>query len=97
MSRRDSTRSTTCLASRASEAHHIVDKGYRKHSGGHMATIPMCGWHHRGELVYPMSGDEMLFLYGPPLTFKRRFVATYGRERILLAIIDQRLSERNVA
>src|SRR5690606_40472407 len=30
------------------EVHHIVDKGYRSHSGGHDATLPLCSWHHRG-------------------------------------------------
>src|ERR1017187_653227 len=28
------------------EIHHLVDKGYRKHSGGNQATIPLCPWHH---------------------------------------------------
>jgi hypothetical protein len=79
------------------EAHHLVDKGYRKHSGGHMATIPLCGWHHRGDLLYPLSGGEMLFLYGPSLQQKSRFVVTYGKERAILAIIDKRLSERAAA
>lgn len=31
------------------EAHHIVDRGYRRLSGGHNSTIPLCSWHHRGE------------------------------------------------
>lgn len=54
------------------EAHHLVDKGYRTHSGGHMATLPACGWHHRGELLYPLSSREMKFLYGPSLTLHKR-------------------------
>ena len=28
----------------ATEVHHIVDKGYRSHSGGHDATIPLCSY-----------------------------------------------------
>lgn len=74
------------------EAHHLVDKGYRSHSGGHMATIPLCCWHHRGELLYPLTSREMFFLYGPSLaTRKRDFVAQYGGERELLDLTNQRL------
>lgn len=80
------------------EAHHIVDKGTRKHSGGHMATLPLCGWHHRGELIFPISGREMRQFHGPSLALSKRvFVALYGSERDLLAIVDKRLSERNAA
>lgn len=80
------------------EAHHLVDKGTRKHSGGHMATLPLCGWHHRGELIFPISGREMRQLHGPSLALSKRvFIALYGSERDLLAIIDKRLSERNAA
>lgn len=74
------------------EAHHLVDKGTRKHSGGHDATLPLCRWHHRGELVYPLSGREMRQLYGPSLELSKKvFIALYGSERDLLAIIDVRL------
>lgn len=67
------------------EANHLVDKGYRIHSGGHMATIPLCGWHHRGELLYPHTSKEMHFLYGPSMArHKREFIARYGSERKLL-------------
>lgn len=80
------------------EAHHLVDKGTRKLSGGHMATIPLCGWHHEGTLDYPLSSREMRALHGPSLKLQKKdFVATYGSERDLLAIIDQRLSARSAA
>ena len=80
------------------EAHHLVDKGYRIHSGGHMATLPLCGWHHEGTLLYPLSSREMRALHGPSLKLhKKDFVATYGSERDLLAIIDRRLIERSAA
>jgi hypothetical protein len=70
------------------EAHHLVDKGYRKHSGGHQATLPLCEWHHRGEQLPGLSGGDMICLYGPPLTRKRWFQAKYGFERQLLAQVD---------
>lgn len=76
------------------EAHHLVDKGYRIHSGGHMATIPLCKWHHRGELLYPHTQREMHFLYGPSLALhKREFKALYGTERELLELTDQILEQ----
>jgi hypothetical protein len=80
------------------EAHHIVDKGTRKHSGGHMATIPLCGWHHRGEPVYPLGKREMCKLHGPSLAeSKKSFRANYGSERDQLAIIDARLKQDQAA
>jgi hypothetical protein len=76
------------------EAHHLVDKGYRIHSGGHIATIPLCKWHHRGELLYPHTSREMFQLYGPSLaTRKRDFVAQFGTERELLELTNQRLEQ----
>lgn len=80
------------------EAHHLVDKGTRKHSGGHMATIPLCGWHHRGEPCGYLYKREMKALYGPSFELnKREFVACYGTERELLAITDKRLEEAKAA
>lgn len=74
------------------EAHHLTDKGYRIHSGGHDATIPLCSWHHRGELIYPLTGREMRELHGPSLALhKREFVAQYGTERELLKETDVEL------
>jgi hypothetical protein len=80
------------------EAHHLVDKGTREHSGGHMATIPLCGWHHRGELPYRMSSAGMRALYGPSLAREKRdFVVAYGSERELLAITNARLEKAKAA
>ena len=71
------------------EAHHIVDKGYRKHSGGDESRLPLCGWHHRGICEDGKTSSVMLFEYGPSLELnKKRFVATYGTERELLARIS---------
>lgn len=80
------------------EAHHLVDKGYRIHSGGHDATIPICGWHHEGALLYPLSQREMRLIYGPSLKLhKREFKNVYGTERELLAEVDERLAKRVAA
>lgn len=75
------------------EAHHLVDRGYRKHSGGHDATIPLCSYHHRGVPIEGWKADEMLYHFGPSLALhKRRFVDTYGSERTLLAAINDGLT-----
>lgn len=76
------------------EAHHLVDKGTRALSGGHMATIPLCSWHHRGEPLEYMQKREMHVIYGPSLELhKREFKACYGTERELLAETDERLKQ----
>lgn len=74
------------------EVHHLVDKGYRKHSGGHMATLPLDLWHHRGIVKPGWTSTEMYAHYGPSLALqKREFVATYGTERELLARVNSKL------
>lgn len=71
-------------------AHHLVDKGYRKHSGGHDATLPLCDWHHQGFQREGWIKAEMTAKYGPSMALsKRRFVDRYGSERELLAMIDK--------
>lgn len=80
------------------EAHHLTDKGYRIHSGGHMSTIPLEAWHHRGICLDGLTATDMTKLYGPSIARnKRAFTALYGTERELLAIIDARLKERDAA
>lgn len=75
-----------CEQPNKTEAHHLVDKGYRKHSGGHQATIPLCGWHHRAEPKIGQSKTEMGFIYGPSMeTSMAFFVKRYGTQRELLA------------
>lgn len=86
------------------EAHHIVDKGYRKHSGGHSATLPLCGWHHRGDVLGcgryadPPTIANVERALGPSLQGnKKLFVTTFRTERELLAMIDKRLKEDEAA
>ena len=74
------------------EADHLVDKGNRKHSGGHFATIPLCRWHHRGVTDFGVNAAEMACAYGPSFALeKRKAVEKYGAKRELLAIVDKRL------
>lgn len=80
------------------EIHHLVDKGTRKHSGGHMATIPLCSYHHRGVVPAALSAKYMAEVLGPSMAHsKRAFVAEFGSERELLAKVDQLISRRSAA
>jgi hypothetical protein len=74
------------------EGHHIVDKSYRKHSGGHQATLPLDSWHHRGLCIEGVNAAEMECAFGPSLALnKRKFQEVIGTERELLAIVDARI------
>lgn len=79
------------------EAHHIVDGGYRKHSGGHQATLPLCGWHHRGEPkigFFTAPKSAMTHGFGPSLAVsKREFVRRFGTERELLTLVNGKITE----
>lgn len=80
------------------EAHHLVDKGTREASGGDDATVPLCGWHHRGEGPLQLRPSEMVKLHGPSLRLhKRAFISLYGTERKLLELTNEKLKLRAVA
>jgi hypothetical protein len=80
------------------DMHHIVDKGYRKHSGGNKATLPLCPWHHRGQPRDGFSEDTAKLAYGPSLKLhKRQFIQRYGTERELLAEVDRRIESMEKA
>ncbi len=70
--------------------HHLVDNGYRKHSGGNQATIPLGEWHHQG---YPHMGytvGHMRMMYGPSMALEgKTFDEVYGRQRELLAKVNE--------
>jgi len=71
------------------EADHLVDKGSRVLSGGHMATIPLCGHHHRGQQLLGFTASQMERIYGPSKALnKKAFEARYGGPRIMLVETD---------
>ena len=71
------------------DIHHIVDRGYRSHSGGDASTIGLCPWHHRGVKNDGMTTTLMVEWFGPSLALsKRRFVQRFGSERELLDIVN---------
>lgn len=75
------------------EVHHLVDKGYRKHSGGNQATIPLCHWHHRGEPIIDHSVTWMRSMFGPSMFHEaREFAWAYGSQRELLAKVNELLA-----
>jgi len=70
------------------EIHHIVDMGYRKHSGGHQATLPLCAYHHRGVIT---NADHASWrqVMGPALSDgSKAFRARWGTQRELLARVN---------
>lgn len=78
------------------EAHHIVDMGYRRLSGGHQATLPLCRWHHRGEPIAGLGNTETERQCGPSMFHtKKAFVKRYGTERELLAEVNGILEQVN--
>lgn len=76
------------------EAHHIIFNGYRRLSGGHQSTIPLCRWHHPGVCFDRSTATEMAEAYGPSLALSKRvFVLRYGSERQLLLLVNDRMRE----
>lgn len=74
------------------EIDHLVDKGTRKHSGGHDATIPLCAWHHRGLCLDGVSSEQMTGRYGPSFALRGRLAASwYGNKRHLLEQVNLKL------
>lgn len=76
------------------EVDHLVDKGTRKHSGGHDATIPLCAWHHRGLCLDRVSAEIMHARYGPSFALRKRLASVYyGTKRELLEFVNARLAK----
>jgi hypothetical protein len=72
------------------EMHHLVDKGYRKHSGGNQATIPLCAWHHRGEPWMDFPVSYMRERFGPSMALESKtFSVEFGTQRELLAKVNE--------
>ena len=87
-----------CVVWMAPDIHHIFDNGYREHSGGDMATIPLCPWHHRGLTPEGMTTAVAANKMGPSLALsKRLFNAVYGGERKLLEHVNAQLDMRKTA
>lgn len=76
------------------EIHHLVDNGYRALSGGNQATLPLARWHHRGVPLDDTTNKSMREIYGPSMFHEsKRFRATYGSQRELLAMVNALILE----
>lgn len=90
-------KATPCLACRIegqqaapySEAHHLLSGGRRI---GHMATIALCAWHHRGVPLGGWTVRETRAELGPSLMDgSKAFRARYGTDTELLEMQRQML------
>ena len=106
--RYDALRAMGCIACRQEsvsiatllpvEIHHLVDKGYRKHSGGNQSTIPLCSWHHRGEPIMDHSVTWMRDQFGPSMFLEAKtFAEWYGAQRELLAKVNDTIGKNRKA
>ncbi len=76
-------------AAPCSEAHHLLSGGRRI---GHMATIALCPWHHRGVPVGALTVGATRDTFGPSLMDgSKPFRARYGTDAELLDMQRQML------
>lgn len=102
LKRYDALREIGCMACRQvlrlhvlPEVHHLVDKGYRKHSGGNQATIPLCAWHHRGEPLMGFTCGDMRLMRGPSMFHEsKEFSRQFGSQRQLLAKVNELITNK---
>ena len=75
----------------AIEVHHLLSGGKRR---GHMFTIPLCAWHHRGVQLGGLSRTTLEHLLGPSLAHgSKPFHAAFGEDDYLLATTNKLLGE----
>lgn len=66
------------------DAHHLLSGGRRR---GHLFTIGLCAWHHRGVPNEPNSPEAMRAYFGPSLMDgSKRFHEAYGSDDALLEL-----------
>jgi hypothetical protein len=72
------------------DVHHIVDKGYRRLSGGNQATMVLCKWHHVGQPPTDYTVAYMHSTRGPSMHWHgKEFTHRYGSQRALLAKVNE--------
>jgi hypothetical protein len=75
----------------AVEIHHLLSGGRRI---GHMATVGLCCWHHRGVPFEFMSHAECRDAFGPALSEgSKPFHREFGPDAELLAMQNELLDE----
>jgi hypothetical protein len=69
------------------EAHHLLSGGRRR---GHLQTIPLGAWHHRGVIWYSLNSEQMKEAFGPSLAKgSKPFHAMFGTDDELLAEVER--------
>lgn len=75
---------------RTPEVHHLLSGNRRR---GHMFTIPLCPWHHRGE-HYDYGPKDMEQVHGPSLArTSKKFREAFGSDDELLELTNKQLGE----
>lgn len=79
----------TYLIPLRSEVHHLLSGNRRR---GHMFTVPLCSWHHRGVRYWEMDPKAHPKFFGPSLALSSKaFRARFGTDDELLAMTDKLL------
>lgn len=76
------------------QIHHLVDKGTRELSGGDMATIGLCPWHHQGLCKEGLQASKMHELRGPSLRLSSAEFNERWPQRELLRVANLKIAER---
>ena len=75
------------------EVDHLVHNGYRRLSGGHSATVPREGWHHRGLCLPGLNAEQMRMRYGPSKALHhKQHIERYGTDEEVLARVNAKLA-----
>ncbi len=75
------------------EIHHLLSGGRRI---GHMATVSLCGWHHRKVLYRGCTEKQMRDELGPSLADgSKPFRAEFGTDAELLTFQNELLGNEN--
>lgn len=83
-----------CKGYQPCDIHHLVDKGDRAKSGGDMATIGLCLWHHRGQTPEGIRASQMKAMLGPSLRLHSREFNAKWPQRMLLEYVNEQLKVR---
>lgn len=75
------------------ESHHLNTGGLAgQKRRGDEYQIPLCSWHHRGEILDGTRAKDMTMMYGPSLARQSKmFRLRYGTDQELLAKTNAKL------
>lgn len=77
------------------DIHHLLYGNKRR---GHLFSIGLCPWHHRGVVPYGFDRQTMHDRYGPSLAHgSKPFHAEFGSDDELLALQDRLIDQKREA